>query len=68
MVIEEDDELAEQPVQLVRHSAWVSAEACYQFGGALRFRKDDNHGRNRLLHLACGPQDQADPLGSLWQR
>jgi hypothetical protein len=59
-VVEADGELTDQPVQLVRHLDWVSAEAIYQFGEALHFRKDDHHGRNRVLSLACGPQDYAD--------
>ena len=59
-VVEEDGELTDQPVQLVRHSDWVSAEAIYQFGEALHFRKDDHFGRNRVLKLAYGPQDYAD--------
>ena len=59
-VVESDGELQDEPVQLVRHSDWVSAEAIDQFGEALHFRKDDHFGRNRVLKLAHGPQDYAD--------
>ena len=48
-------------VELVRHSGWVSLEACYPFGEQIHFRKDESLGRNRVLYLAYGPYD-SDPL------
>jgi hypothetical protein len=44
-------------VTLVRHSVWVSFEACYTFGGQIHFRKDANEGRNQVLYLAHGKYD-----------
>ena len=44
-------------VQLVRHSVWISFEACYTLGGQIHFRKDANEGRNQVLYLAYGKYD-----------